>query len=253
MLASANAYGCVYTGGTKITYTSTSMKVLSPSTTTSKAGCFNAALRASTQTITPIPPIVYVSSTANACTNGNLGYPIANESTLGATPSHRCADGDAYISGTVSGRTTLATDNDIVITGDVKYAKPDLTKSTDVLGLVANNYVSVCPPVNASGVNLLTGVNEVHNVAAAILSVRHSFLVQSSDYGAPVAYSGQKLNVTGSISQKYRGPTGTADSSGNSVTGYQKNYQYDKRLQRIPPPYFLQPRQSPWKVVQVSD
>ena len=98
---------------------------------------------------------------------------------------------------------------------------------------------------------MLTAAQEVHHVQAAILSLRHSFLVQSYEYGAPLdgGGTGQKLNVTGSISQKFRGPVGTAGVPG---TGYKKGYAYDKRLLAIPPPFFLQPKTTPWFVKEMS-
>jgi hypothetical protein len=61
-----------------------------------------------------------------------------------------------------------------------------------------------------------------------------------------------KLNVIGSIGQKYRGPVGT-NSGGVPVSGYLKNYVYDPRLNVLQPPYFLKPDSSPWQVTQVAD
>lgn len=252
---SALKYGCVYAGVTRITFTGTSMKVLSPSTTTTKSGCFNAAQRGQTQTISPIPPAIYVAPTTTGCTYGAIGYPVAGESTLGATPDHACANGTAYVSGNLQGRTTLGADKDIIITGDLTYAS-DLASTpqvdgTDVLGLVANNDVWVYHPVDGSGNNLLPAASEVHNIQAAVLSLQHSFLVQSWDWGAPLTGGNGKLNVTGSISQKFRGAVGTS-SSGVQNHGYVKNYVYDPRLVTIPPPYFLQPKQAPWLVSKTS-
>ena len=143
-------------------------------------------------------------------------------------PDHTCSNGTAYVAGRVQGRTTVGTDSDIVVTGDLTYRSG--TNGSDVLGLVANNNVWIYHPVSNNGStsctpqpgcrgdNMLTAAQEVHNVQAAILSLRHSFLVQSYEYGAPLdAGTGQKLNVTGSISQKYRGPVGTAGRRGRAT------------------------------------
>lgn len=253
--AAAVTNGCVYSGATKITFTNASMTVHSPNTTTAtKPACFTPANRANPQTITPIPPVIYVEGTTIATCAG-VGYPLTangrTESQRGATPDHDCHLGNAYVSGVLKGKTTLGSDNDVVITGNLTYEGDNLTtaavEGTNVLGLIANNYIWVYHPVDAAGTNVLTGAQEVHNISAAILSVRHSFLVQSWDSGAALNSGGQKLNVTGSISQKFRGPVGTS-----TPNGYLKNYVYDPRLLNIPPPYFLQPEEAPWQVHKVS-
>ena len=208
----AQSSGCVYTGATKITYNDTSMTVHSPnSATVNRSACLNTATRSSPQTV-PIPPVVYVQAgTGTAC----VGYPLQlpasgptparTEAKLGAVPDHTCSRGTAYVSGRVQGRTTVGTDSDIVITGDLTYRSG--TNGSDVIGLVANNYVWVYHPVSdggssscspqpvCRGVNMLTAAQEVHHVQAAILSLRHSFLVQSYEYGAPLdgGGTGQKL------------------------------------------------------------
>jgi len=249
LLDAATANGCVYSGSTRITFGNGSMKVLSPNTTTeNRAGCYPAGAASTERIVSPIPPAIFVKGTTGACTP-LPGYPMAGEVRLGASPAHVCGAGDAYVSGTIGGRTTLGTANDIVVTGDLKYQNGTTTDSTDVLGLIASNYVWVYHPVDSSGNNLLAAGTEPHTIQAAVLSVAHSFLVQSYAYGASLATGGLKLNVTGSISQKFRGPVG---SNGTTPHGYSKNYKYDRRLLRIPPPYFLQPKQAPWLVGRVS-
>ena len=276
LLVSATNNGCVYTGATKITFSGATMNVLSPNTTTTKAGCFNAANKAVVQAISPIPPVIYVNgSTASPCTA--VGYPLTvggkTEAKLGAVPDHACTKGNAYVSGKLAGRTTIGTADDVVIVGDLTYAggpaTPGGPTGTDVLGLIANNNVFVYHPVSATGVssctpsgnvdyphtfckgeNMLAPAAEVHNVQAAILSLQHSFLVQSSEYGAQLNAGAQKLNVFGAIAQKFRGQVGSTQSG--VVTGYAKNYLYDKRLLAIPPPFFLQPKTTPWYVKETS-
>ena len=115
------------------------------------------------------------------------------------------------------------------------------------MGLVAGNYVWVYHPVNSTGGNL-AGAPVVNDVQAAVLSLRHSFVVQNWSKGSPLG----TLNVTGAIAQKFRGPVGTGTSS-SIATGYYKNYVYDSRLSVMQPPYFLKPDSSPWQVSAITD
>ena len=78
-------------------------------------------------------------------------------------------------------------------------------------------------------------------IDAAILSTKHSWIVDNYKCGEQLG----KLNVWGSIAQFWRGPVGT---SGNSGTGYIKNYNYDQRLATQQPPNFLSPSSTSWKL-----
>lgn len=89
------------------------------------------------------------------------------------------------------------------------------------------------------------------HIDAAILSVGHSFRVQNHDRGAPFTSS---IDLFGTIGQLYRGPTGTFNGSTLAqVTGYDKDYQYDPRLEYISPPHFLDPVQSAWSARSFSE
>jgi hypothetical protein len=124
---------------------------------------------------------------------------------------------------------------------------------TDLLGLVANNYVEIFHPVDCTNGNdpscdlnrkspNSTFTNPI--VQAANLSVQHSFIVQHYEAGDDLG----TLNVTGVIAQRYRGPVGTF--SGPSVySGYAKNYVYDGRLKYLSPPHFLDPVKASWQAV----
>jgi hypothetical protein len=242
--------GCYYTGQTRIVFQGSTMRVLSPSTTSAPSRCLDVANRSSEQT-KAIPPVIYVDSTAATCTYGALGYPMSGEWLGGVTTDYACTRGTAYVSGTVNGQVTVATKDDVVVTADLLGT--DGTTGTDMVGLVAGNYVWVYHPVNSSGSNLLSSGATPRNLQAAVLSLRHSFLVQNWAYGAALSTtSSNKLSVTGSISQRFRGPVGTGNSSG-PVSGYIKNYVYDQRLKNLQPPYFLKPDSTPWQVVTVTD
>ena len=87
----------------------------------------------------------------------------------------------------------------------------------------------------------LSGSLENPVIDAAILSTKHSWIVDNYACGASLG----KLTVWGSIAQFWRGPVGT---SGNSGTGYIKNYNYDERLANQQPPSFLSPSSTSWKL-----
>jgi Tfp pilus assembly protein PilX len=244
--------GCYYTGATRITFQGDTMKVLSPSTTNAPARCLNVASRTTEQT-KDIPPVIYVDSTTNPCTYGAVGYPVTNEWTGRVTTDYSCSRGTAYVKGTATGQVTVAGKDDIVIVGDLKLT--DGTEGTDIIGLVAGNYVWVWHPIRSNSTNLLSSTASVHTVQAAILSLRHSFLVQNWAYGTALSSTGNdasKLTVLGSLAQKYRGPVGTGTSSAPS-SGYLKNYLYDERMVALQPPYFLKPESSPWQIAQIID
>src|SRR5664280_2565056 len=254
----AAAPGCLYSGQTRIRFSGNQMKVLSPGTTSSatKARCYNYSTPNTEQTLN-IPPVIYVQQRSGSCGAVGIGYPITDEvpMTIAGKSTYDCHNGDAFVQGTATGQVTIATANDVVVTGDLKTTTNDFT-GTDVIGLVANNYVWVYHPVDKNGANIVpptTGY--VHEIDAAILSVAHSFLVQNWDEGAALSAMGDdssKLTIKGAIAQKHRGPVGTGTAT-SIATGYLKNYVYDPRLMTLPPPYFLKPVSAPWGVSKLSE
>jgi hypothetical protein len=185
------------------------------------------------------------SSTTAGWTFGSLAYPMANESVPSASPAHySCRKGDVYVSGTMQGKLTIAVDSYIYVTGDLKYQ--DASANADMLGLIGNNAIWVWNPVKSNGTPLLPAANR--EIDAAVLSLGHTFLVQNYDKGGIRG----TLTVYGAIAQKFRGPVGTGNSSG-IVTGYTKNYNYDKRLQYQAPPKFLSPVAATYQVSQLVE
>ncbi len=176
------------------------------------------------------PP--YPTSGASTCaTNANsIGYPRTSES-VPFSGAYGCRNGDVFVSGTLSGNATIASENYIYVTGDIRYDDD----AEDMLGLVGNNAVWVWNPVNSSGTPLLTTKNR--RIDAAILSVGHTFLVQNYDKGSS---NRGTLTVNGAIAQKFRGPVGTGSGASMS-TGYGKDYNYDERFRYTAPPKFLSP------------
>jgi hypothetical protein len=255
--------GCYYQGATKIVFTGTTMSVLSPGTSNplTPSRCYNpaATARGTLQVGLPIPPVIYVDAGSLSCTVGAIGYPATGEkytagtssdlswdgnSTSNQTTNYNCQRGTAFVQGTADAQVNVVANDDIVVTGDLVDA--DVT-SSDVIGLIAGSCVWVYHPQKTGGSNLYA-TPPVSTIQAAILALRHSFLVQNWNGGSSLGV----LTVTGAIAQKFRGPVATS-SGGTVVTGYQKNYVYDSRFQYLQPPYFLKSDTSPWLVSSIQD
>ena len=245
--ATSSSTGCVYTGTTRIEFLSNGkMNVRSPGTSGAVPRCYPGGSGPAT---VDVPSVMYVKESTASCWD-QLGYPLPSESlNVGAGPDYGCKRGNAYVSGVLKGRTTLGTENDVVVVGDTTYAG-GLTGS-DALGLIPQNYAWIYHPVKSNGSNLLS--TPVRRLDAAVLSVSHSFLVQnwrSGDKLSTLTDESSKLQIRGAIAQKHRGPVGTGGGSG---TGYFKAYTYDKRLLNVPPPYFIRPQTSPYNVLRITD
>jgi Tfp pilus assembly protein PilX len=90
------------------------------------------------------------------------------------------------------------------------------------------------------------GTNSEPIIDAAILSTKHSWIVDNYKCGAKL----EKLTVWGSIAQYWRGPVGEGGSPGH---GYLKNYNYDQRLASQQPPSFLSPTSTTWKLSRETE
>jgi Tfp pilus assembly protein PilX len=235
-----------FTGVTSIVLNGASMNV------TTNYGTASAA----TQTL-PFPTngVVYVS------TNSSTGCPDAYSP---FDPNYSDASdsgcGDVYVSGNYTSSLTIASDDDIIINGNVTTPVDSNGNPTTnaLLGLIADNYVRVYHPINGRTSSTAgscgspgsngTGTNSTLTVYAAILAVNHDFIVDNFDCGTALA----NLNVYGAIAQIFRGPVGTGTGAQVS-TGYTKNYTYDNRLLAEEPPYFLNPVEAAWHVVRETE
>jgi hypothetical protein len=174
--------------------------------------------------------------------------------------------GNVYVSGTYSSSLTIASDNDIIIDGNLCNSGAACTTSLPaptgnaVLGLIANDFVRVYHPVSGSRgssagscSNVNNGTGTLYNpiVYAAILAVKHSFIVDNYDCGGESPSLGT-LYVYGAIAQLFRGPVGTG-GSGGATSGYIKSYNYDDRLSEEEPPYFLDPASAAWYVSRETE
>jgi Tfp pilus assembly protein PilX len=292
--------GCQYQGATRIKFLSSGqMKVwsaesTSPTTSAACGGSTAALTNGAGATVNvPTDQIVYVgggTSGPHQCKSGEIGDGLPLGTFDGNSlrnfsydlnmlvTDQACGKGNAYVEGTLKGRVTVATENSLVVTGDVVYANG--LAGSDMLGLVAGNSVEVfhpwidtwsCKNWNSSHTACRSGIanwgydnspNEDSSwphryndadalpspapnpsagvqIAGSIQTLQHSFFVQSYDKGS---YQG-KLYVRGSIAQRWRGIVGRGSPPS---TGYLKNYKYDKRLKYSSPPYFPDWTNSEW-------
>ncbi len=201
----------------------------------------------------PLPDngVIYVRSAGGQC---QVNYAVAARTSY--TNSESC--GDVAVRGTYNSGITIGAANDIIVYGDLTRT----SGSDALLGLIANNYVRVYHPMtgdpygraydSSNPCNGLGNVtyDTVNEIQASILSLKHSFQVDNYGCGSPLG----TLKVMGSIAQYYRGTVGVF-RSGSPGSGYVKDYQYDDRLLRSQPPYFLAPAnvEGRWKVNRRSE
>jgi Tfp pilus assembly protein PilX len=186
---------------------------------------------------------IYVSS-SSACTAYNVTQ------TYPSQPS--C--GNVGVKGTYSTNVTVASDNDIVIVGDLVHS------GTGLMGLIANQFVRVYHPVGSNcGDNVYnaSGRPWVNQIDAAILATNGSFLNDNATCGDALG----NLTINGAIAQKWRGIIGqtysSCDRNGRNCTtgnnGYIKDYNYDDRLRYREPPNFLDPLTVSWNLLRSSE
>jgi hypothetical protein len=272
--------GCLYTGPTAITFNSNgTMTVDSPFSKNTINGCpvntWNGVGARPSPVTGSLPSngVIYVQGVPASSSDANytagcpysaryqnnganplrthpLGYPQANDIT-----TYNCRSGDVFVSGSLKGQATVAAANNIDVVGNMMYAGDTNGQGepngSDLLGLVANNFVEVYHPVNSSGTNLPSAFSSCGSptagprcvtIDAAMLSVQHSFRVQNYSVGAALG----TLTINGAFAQRFRGIVGTF-SGGSLQTGYAKNYRYDQRLKHLSPPKFLDPVASAWQ------
>jgi type IV pilus assembly PilX-like protein len=155
--------------------------------------------------------------------------------------------GNVYVHGTYSKNLTIASANDIIVDGDLTM----VASSDSVLGLIADNFVRVQHKVTRSDwsdidscTNDSSGTMTNVTIEAAILALKHSFIVDNYSCGAGLG----TLTVKGAIAQRFRGVVGTF-----TPTGYLKSYNYDDRLRYRSPPFFIDPVSASWKVIRTNE
>ncbi|MBU1809603.1 MAG: hypothetical protein KJ629_00465 [Candidatus Omnitrophica bacterium] len=134
--------------------------------------------------------------------------------------------GDVYVSGVLKGQLSIGTNRNIVVTNNILYADDPIINpnSTDVLGLIAERDVIID---DSAPYDL--------EINASIMALGDSFTVENWWAGPPKG----TLAVLGGIIQKERGPVGTfSGATGEKLSGYSKNYDYDQRLINQTPPHY---------------
>lgn len=140
--------------------------------------------------------------------------------------------GDANVSGILQGQLTIGASGNVVVTNNITYnTDPRIDPaSTDMLGLVSQNNVVV----SASAPYDLEIDAYVVALKDASGAHDHSFTVEN--YWDELKGT---LTLYGGVTQDVRGPVGTFDPAEDErVSGYQKDYHYDERLQNMTPCYF---------------
>jgi Tfp pilus assembly protein PilX len=193
------------------------------------------------------------------CTGATTDYTLGPNTVIWVANNGNCTDtydylqnysnasncGDVAVWGTYGTNVTVGAEDDIVVTDDLVKGNTDA-----MMGLVANQFVRVYHPVTPTnrtsngGSCANNGGSRVNNIDAAILATQGSFLTDNWDCGSSLG----KLNVTGAITQYWRGAVGTS-----ADTGYTKGYVYDARLRYREPPNFLDPTTALWGVLRQSE
>ncbi len=279
--------GCLYTGPTRINLRADGkMDVHSPRTRSTNPGCGpGLGLNLPVNNVVYVQNVPPNSSTADPNRNESAASPCTYRSPLTTPPNQLIVcpqpngagvryptgfpvplandrtntspvdqyvhkNGDVFLSGTLDGKLTIGSANDIIITDDVVYENA-ASGSDDILGLVPYNSVKVFHPVRAdTGGELIAGLwGGRARIHAAMLTVARSFMVQNPRHGDSLG----TLEVYGAIAQKYRGIVGTSTAAGVPVTGFGKDYRYDSRLKVQSPPHFLDPVRTAWEIKTWSE
>ncbi len=260
--SAASPRGCLYVGPTKIVLKGSQLLVTSPWTKSVTPGCAKGSwfnLPANGVVYVDVVPADGTSdpnswglseSGKPACPTGNgnnVGFPISSETGW----HYPCRAGDVFIqedagssANALSGRLTVSANNNLYVTNHIDYAGG--TTGGSFLGLIAEQFLYVWHPVSGSTNLALPGQTTAFvdaRISAALLSVNHAITVQNHHLGDGLG----KLNITGALTQKYRGIVrrGTA--------GYAKNYVYDERLAYDAPPRFLNPTISSFSAVRTQE
>lgn len=183
--------------------------------------------------------------------------------------------GNVFVSGTLNGRLTIASANDIYITarnpaafnfdtaavtGGIRYSDNDFDPSDgditdDMLGLVSARFIRILHydwPDNSTDRRTRYYADEGDvapgdiTIQAALFALNQCFEFEDYNEGSRKG----SIYFTGSMSQKFRGAVGTFSSwTGSRLTGYSKNYSHDPRMRYDSPPHFLEPTNAGWEIV----
>ena len=305
LAAIAAAGGCLYSGPTTITLSNTGtteyMTVTSPNTPESSSNVDQNDSSTDPYTcgtgkvLAPVNGVVYVQNTPSSQTCNSYANPFDGVSGTGQysqlgdyygqTATYNC-EGDAFVSGTLSGALTIATQNDIVVDNSITYtdcggsfqsqyavqcaynSQPGIPN--DALGLIAYAYVEVDRPIYNGNVMNTCGSSQLApaplcdpaggsglTIDAAILALNDGFGVNNYLYtgngSSPNSNTATEgtLDVYGSIAQDYRPAVGTFNGT-STASGYTKYYLWDSRLEYVNVPDYLNPGTPRWSITSTA-
>jgi hypothetical protein len=302
----AQQSGCLYSGPTTITLSNSGsteyMNVQNLNTPYSSSGANEDDSSTNPNSCgtgpnvpAPTNGVVYVENTPSSQTCYAYANPYDGVSGTGqysqlglyygqtATPD---CEGDAFVSGTVTGALTIATQNDVIIENNITYVdcgssfnsqfsnqcaySSSAGTPNDALGLIAFAYVDVNRPLETIGntTSVMTSCGDSGALAAplcdpgasgltidsAILALNDGFGVNNYTFAGNGDNSGNAegtLDVYGSISEDYRPAVGTF-SNGSVATGYTKYYLWDSRLGYVNVPDYLDPGTPRWSIASTA-
>ncbi len=173
-------------------------------------------------------------------------YPVPNSGAvfvngkvwLSASKGHPDNSDGTFISEGFSGQLTIATSDTLIITDNLVYmhSRPDFTipstmdSCSDILGLVSEHFIMIGKDAP-----------DTIYIHAALAAINGSISIQDIYENHAPGWNNEKykLNIFGTLAQRYRGIIHTSDFPIGHMRGYiSKNYRYDVRLQDNPPPYF---------------
>ena len=241
---------------------------------------------------TPQFKLTVTSTTWNVATPSTATsyFPSVRDVTqYGSSANPTTAAGDLYVQGTNQGKLSLLADNDVVATGDVLNASSNT--DADAVNMVAGQFVRnynpvACVSTNTSSINATSPgycPNDITNLRSGALTSNGQFTANdatqqytnllpaatrtvnaalfalngslSSDNYNRGDYMGQ-LQINGGIYQEHRGVNGYQSGSGSTVarTGYLLQYHYvDQRYSDLPyEPTTKVKSGRVWSVVTVS-
>jgi hypothetical protein len=140
-----------------------------------------------------------------------------------------------------SGRLTVASTDTMIIPDNLIYLEAnadnsvpsDITVCPTVLGLISEQYIMIGKDVN-----------DTVYINAAMAAIHGSITVQDIYAYNDPNNEKESLFIYGSLAQKNRGIVHTTHL-GHYAGFIQKDYHYDTRLQKYPPPHFLSTRRHP--------
>ena len=225
-----------FTGKTEITLEGAKMTIVEHAGTTSQVTKTNVSY--------PENGIIYVSG---GCSQAYSPFgPVP-----GYTEDGEC--GNVYVQGEYTKALTIASQNDVVIAGNITTpVSGETPTSTALLGLIANNFVRVKHELSGTREKAYTGCGTSKNtntkseftIYAAVLAVKHSFIVDNFDCGEVL----KSLKVYGALAGKFTNGFTGVFSGTHAISGYPYNLVYDNRLEVSEPPHFLNPIEAAWYI-----